>query len=119
MTLCCLRSSGVRFVAAFECDPEYVATIRHNVSLNPYLARQIRLVDRALGGGRAHVRLDDCAYSPDGLVPDSLKVDVDGGEPAVLRSGERLLSEHRPSLIVETHSSELEQACGRLVIEHG
>ena len=36
--------------------------------------------------------------------PGFIKIDVDGGELDVLRGAEEILREHRPSLIVETHS---------------
>ena len=50
--------------------------------------------------------------------PDFIKVDVDGGELDVLQSAESTLSQV-PALIVETHSAELERACGRLLVDHG
>jgi FkbM family methyltransferase len=39
--------------------------------------------------------------------PDVLKVDVEGAEIDVLRGAERLLSEHRPRMLVEFHSEQL------------
>ena len=38
--------------------------------------------------------------------PQLLKIDVEGGEIAVLAGGERLLSEHRPVIICEVHHAE-------------
>lgn len=35
--------------------------------------------------------------------PDLLKIDVEGGEPEVVRGGEQLFSYHRPALICEIH----------------
>lgn len=33
--------------------------------------------------------------------PELLKIDVEGGEPAVLRGAERLLAERRPAILIE------------------
>ena len=43
--------------------------------------------------------------------PFVIKIDVDGGELDVLRSGATVLRDHDCSLIVETHSAELERSC--------
>jgi hypothetical protein len=106
-------------VGAFECDPEHISVLRRNLSLNPDLEPYIRVIDQPAGNEPDQLHLDDYAYSPDGFVPDLIKVDVDGGELSVLQSSDRLLTEHRPSLIVETHSIELEKACGRFLADHG
>ncbi len=106
-------------VAAFECDAECAAIIRHNVRLNPDLAHHIRVIDRPVGDEPGQLRLDEYAYSGEAFIPDFIMVDVDGGELSVLGSAGRLLAEHHPSLIVETHSRELEDACGRFLVDYG
>jgi hypothetical protein len=62
--------------------------------------------------------LDEWAYGT-GFVPDFIKLDIEGGELAALRSAERLLGERHPALVVEVHSASLEQECGRLMIDRG
>jgi hypothetical protein len=64
----------------------------------------VELVPRAVGEGPDQIGVDDNAYSELGFVPDFIKIDVDGGELAVLRSASRVLGERHPALIVETHS---------------
>ena len=48
--------------------------------------------------------------------PDFLKLDVDGGEVDVLEGAPL---PDIPAVIVETHSRELEQECGKLLMEAG
>ena len=48
-----------------------------------------------------------------------MKTDVEGAEEAVLQGSSQLLARHHPALIIETHSSEEEVACGRLLASHG
>jgi hypothetical protein len=43
--------------------------------------------------------------------PGFIKIDVDGGEMDVLQSGQDLLAARRSSVLVETHSPELEEDC--------
>jgi FkbM family methyltransferase len=49
------------------------------------------------------VSLDDF-IAASGLVPQLIKIDVEGGEAEVLRGGETLFTTHRPLLIVEAHT---------------
>lgn len=41
------------------------------------------------------------------LVPDVIKIDVEGAEIEVLRGAERTLTEARPTIFLSTHSPEL------------
>jgi hypothetical protein len=104
------------WVVSFEADPSACRTMRNNLSRNPEGAR-IRMVPGIVGPPGADVTLDDCANEFG--VPSFVKIDVDGGELDVLRGAERLLLEHRPSLIVETHSHELERLCAGFLSDHG
>ena len=95
-------------VTTFEPDPHARERLRRNLALNPQLAVEIshRFV------GCSELRLESVP------APAFLKVDVDGGELDVLRSaGDAIRTVG--GLIVETHSAELEQACGVLLCDHG
>jgi FkbM family methyltransferase len=48
------------------------------------------------------IRLDDFIASHV-LLPELVKIDVEGGEAEVLRGGSRLFSERRPRIVVEVH----------------
>jgi hypothetical protein len=111
------KRTGAR-VAAFERDQRWIDSMTSNFALNPGLGSLITPVIGTVGDGPGEVGLDAWAYSA-GFAPDFIKLDIDGGELAALRSARRLLTEHRPSLIVETHSLWLEQECGRLLLDAG
>jgi Methyltransferase FkbM domain len=115
------RSAGGR-VVAFEADPVEFERLRRNIALNPSLARppDARLA-RVTGrtGGKRDVTLDHAAFATDGVVPDLVKLDVEGWELKALQGAERLLAERRPHLVVETHSAELERGCRDLLRAHG
>lgn len=102
-------------VVSFECDPTAVAGIRRSLSANPSLEGRVRVVDAYIGDTTAahdrRLTLDDASYAPDGLIPDLVKIDIEGDELKALRGAGRLIRERRPHLIVETHTAELETAC--------
>jgi Methyltransferase FkbM domain len=106
-------------VASFECDPKCIERMRLNFALNSEIEGLITIIEGTVGDGADDIRLDQWAYGEKGFVPDLIKIDIDGGEVGALRSAERLLSERKPSLVVETHSPELEAECGRMLVEHG
>ena len=65
-------------------------------------------------GGRTdrasnQITLDD--LNGECFVPDSIKMDIEGGEVEALRGAEKILEHRRPSLLVEVHSMSLEQEC--------
>jgi len=105
-------------VACFECDPVCVRGMSESFTLNPHIASLIEPVEALVGEDRDELGLDEWAYNV-GFVPDFIKIDIDGGELAALRSAKRILRGRHPALIVETHSRDLERACGLLLREHG
>jgi FkbM family methyltransferase len=61
--------------------------------------------------------LDTFVRSGQSVVPDVIKVDVEGGEAAVLRGARMILSRYRPKLVIEVHSGEIEEECNRILNE--
>ena len=106
-------------VVAYEPDPDARRRLAENLQLNPGIAPwvDVRAVAVGQAGTPGTVALDaDVAAAPRvGL----LKVDVDGGEADVLAGAQRLLADHRPDVILETHSQPLEDACGQLLLDAG
>ena len=47
-----------------------------------------------------------------------MKIDVDGAELAVVESMRRTLSEHCPTVLIETHSAALEAGCIHAISRH-
>jgi FkbM family methyltransferase len=110
-------------VVAFEPGREAVAQLRRNVSLNPALNVEVvpvALSDRAGGGALVHiggpatyslsgtgssetvdlVTLDGWADAS-GVMPDLIKIDVEGHEPAVFAGGRGTLERARPLVMFE------------------
>lgn len=64
------------------------------------------------------VTLDDFVFRW-GATPNSVKIDVEGAEFSVLQGAREMLSQHRPALLLATHSSALRDQCLDLIAEHG
>jgi hypothetical protein len=106
-------------VITFEPDERRLPALRDNVAQNPSLAPRITVNPTAVGLSDGNGATTLGAISASAGVPDFIKIDIDGGELDALRGGLELLRTRRPHLIVETHSLELEQACGSLLVECG
>jgi tRNA A58 N-methylase Trm61 len=107
-------------VAAFEFNETEYHRLLRNIAANPDLrpapqAVLARVTGRSVG---AQLTLDDAAYERY-FVPDVVKLDIEGSELKALQGAERLLTERRPHLVVETHSADLEHACAELLARHG
>lgn len=105
-------------VAAFDWNQGYLDELQANVTLNPALMPLVRPVRAMVGTAPGELRLDDWAHG-EGFVPDFIKIDIDGHEVDALQSAASVLVEHRPSLIVETHSAGLEREAGNFLVRHG
>jgi len=108
-------------VVAFEMDETEYGRLLRNIAANPDVrpvpeACLARVADRS--DGKSKLSLDDAAYGRY-FVPDLVKLDVEGSELKALHGAERLLTERRPHLVVETHSAELERSCVELLERHG
>lgn len=125
-------------VVAFEPDPEMFSALKRNLGRNSDAAAPVRALSVAAGAARGKVRfargwratrgrivatggdLDvdvmtvDEASKRYGL-PRLLKIDVEGGELDVLCGAGSVLTETRPLVLVEVHSSELETRCARFL----
>ena len=102
-------------VVSFEADAGAVARMRRNLARNPALAPLVEVRHEMVGEDT----IDRLVLGDEVPVPSLIKVDVDGGEVAVLRGARRVLAEHRPHVIVETHTPDLERDCGDLLVEAG
>lgn len=105
-------------VVAFECDLSVFERLSHTIQLNPTLSPLIEPVNAMVGTGRdGTVTIDE--YSAKTLVPDFIKIDVEGAELDVIRGATNVLATRHPALVVEVHSADLEQQCGQLLVEYG
>ncbi len=104
-----LASDGA--VVAFEPDAGQVARFETNVALNRELAHRITLQPVAVEPEAVDFRELNA--------PSFVKIDVDGAELQVLAALGKTLEEHKPTVLIETHSAELERACRKRVEEIG
>jgi SAM-dependent methyltransferase len=89
-------------VFAFDPDPDAAARLRQNLEMNPALSRRVTVYGEL--------------FPPARELPsaDFAKLDVDGGERAVLQHLDSV-----PALLIETHSAELEAACISYLVDRG
>jgi len=131
--LFCLGSPQRRAIA-FEPSPLFVAESEALAALNGCAARLTirpcavgrapgRIVGRALPNGFASADPQETGGEPFdlevtsiddevarvGVVPDLVKIDVEGYEYEVLLGARRLLREHKPPICLELHLNQLEQ----------
>jgi len=65
------------------------------------------------------VRLDDWWKEAGSALPDIVKIDVEGGEDAVLRGGASVFSACRPLIYVAIHGNRQREECGRFLTKRG
>jgi methyltransferase FkbM-like protein len=110
-------------VASFECDIANCGRMQRTFVANRELNRHLRVVNARVGArsdeSAGVISLDDFAFSPDGFIPDLIKVDIEGDEVAALSGAARILQRRRPHLIVETHGAALEAQCITELQRHG
>lgn len=123
-------------VYAFEALPENYAEMQRDFALN---RSSIRSMLGFVGNGDAvefenagrmatrkespdaHIptmRIDDFVHSSD-VIPDFVKIDVEGFEYEVLEGMTETLRKFKPKIIMETHSSELRRNCHRFLTDAG
>jgi FkbM family methyltransferase len=99
------RLSNVEIVAAAVSDVS--GTIRFHVASDPVLGR----IDPLGASSVASCTLDDYADTSTSPPPTCIKIDVEGGEAAVLRGARIILSTHRPVVFVATHGDQVDREC--------
>jgi hypothetical protein len=107
-----LKNSRAKNIIALEPQDSEIELIRSNLALNGEQDnRTITILDKFVGTaeGTQFTPLD--ALDVDKGKRGFIKIDVDGHELDVLKSGEKLLSEGIVDLLVETHSKRLEEEC--------
>lgn len=128
-------------VIAFEPLPANLKYLRRHLRLNG--CNNVRVLTNCVGQGSSIAKFDDSHgtgvghLSSDGTlevqvrsldemvesgelpIPQFLKIDVEGAELQVLHGAERLLRRHRPTVILSTHSENLDRACLERLAEFG
>jgi FkbM family methyltransferase len=138
-TLCLSRMVGeTGRVFAFEPFADNVHNLVEHVRMNTL--RNVRIVQAAVGGSSevrafttdrgacqnglagedaallvSTVSLDSLSLPP----PDLIKMDIEGGESEALRGSRRILSEHRPIVLVALHGLDHARFCDEFLSSLG
>jgi hypothetical protein len=110
---------NVAKVVACEPVASEIELLRMNMELNAEILRApIDIVQSYVGTARNADTISLDQLSVDRTCPGLVKIDVDGSEMDVLRSGLSLLESAAASLLVETHSKAIERECVAFLEEH-
>lgn len=118
LTLWGLAHDDIRRVLAYDPAPHRWEWLRENLRLNGRLAdpRLSLIEDYFLGSSRTE---EDQRILQDIPEPVLFKIDVDGGEEAILRELMPMLRGKQCLFLIETHSRALDAACGSMLAENG
>jgi hypothetical protein len=103
-------------VVTFECDHDYAEELRETAALNRF---PITVVEAYVGDSDGPGRITLDAAASTNFVPDFIKIDVEGAEEAVLRGANHIMTERKPSMIVEVHGIAEEERCRKILFEQG
>jgi len=105
------RLKHVKRIIAMEPNHTEAHALIANLNHNNIDSDRIEVFENFAGteSDDRYVRIDQLNIIPS--VHGFIKIDVDGFELDVLRSGQQLLSQGNVDLLVETHSAELENSC--------
>ncbi|ACD82630.1 FkbM family methyltransferase [Candidatus Methylacidiphilum infernorum] len=109
-----LKQKLCKKVYAIEPQKDSVDILRRNANNNlsgKEIEGRLFVITQFLGCNVLRGELPLDSLSLDRTERGFLKIDVDGAELGVLKSGENLLATGRVDLLVETHSSQLEISC--------
>jgi len=126
-------------VYAFEPNPEIFAALQENLRLNSM--QSVTPVPKAVSfqageasfeighhRGAGHLThsgpgtykvsvtsIDEFVFDQHALPPSFLKIDVEGGESAVLKGALRTLEQYRPRMVIELHNPDQDRAVGAIL----
>jgi len=103
-------------VVTFECDDEAVRDLNEVVGKNSWAIKVVKayISDKV---DEEHKTID---WAKDEFFcPDFIKIDIEGAEVLALKGAHQVLTERKPSLIIETHGLDLENQCIEILQRYG
>lgn len=118
LTAWALRIVGMEKVLSYDVSSSRWPIFSENMRLNGFDAdpRLTRVQDFFPSGDQVAVADALFADLPE---PIFMKIDVDGGEGAILNCMRDILVRKRLSLLVETHSKQLDEECFEILVKAG
>lgn len=111
-TLYALKRTSAEQVISFEPDERLVTKLMLNLRLNGLdKTARWQLYTKYLSDVEGSHSVGASTLADKVLPPCLIKMDIDGGEAAVLHAAKRLLSLPRTRWLIETHSHGLEREC--------
>ena len=99
-------------VIAVEPENSGIAEMQANFDKNPYPVTPVQAMV-GIATSDNMVTLDQ--LSQNHFSPDFIKMDIEGGEADALNGGQELIKRHRPHMVIEVHSENLETECREIL----
>ncbi|MBC7783812.1 MAG: FkbM family methyltransferase [Burkholderiales bacterium] len=112
--------ANMKKVFAFDGSAQCLTRLSANMTLNqPAIQAQVEVVNKMVGDRNDGDFVTVDSFADQIIYPCVLKVDVDGGEMDVFNGAGKVLAHQDVSVILETHSVELERDCRALLEKAG
>lgn len=115
--LCALFANNKTKIIAIEPIQEELNLIKSQIEMNLNQKSEYQIIGKFCGISDNFIKLDDLDTSKANNI--FIKIDVECAELGVLKSANNLLSQKSCSLLVETHSLQLERDCIHYLTEIG
>jgi len=118
-TVALARLSRMGKIIAIEPSSEAFQLLQETISKNAHLSAAFELHKVMFGIESTGVILtmDDFALNIKDIVPNFIKIDVDGPEYNILQGAHHVIEKYRPRFVIEVHSYQLEANCIRFLAE--
>ncbi len=102
-------------VLAFELDKKAYSSMLKNIKANRFedkiTAFNCRIDDKKNSLGKFYIKTKKA--------PTIMKIDIEGDEVKALKGAKKIFKKHKPKIILETHTNELEDECVKILKQHG
>lgn len=97
-------------VVTFDGNPDSLANTKVLIEPSGY-AGKISLLNGYVGPKEVDGQVTLDATAETHFMPDFIKMDIEGAEANALRGANKILSQKKPAMVIETHGEEVEKDC--------